>query len=173
MSTSPRPIYQFPYRPSRLKLATLLALALGGMAVCSYFALYAEGGARSARGIELTRDQFRLLTGIIALFSPLGALALAFYLAQACRSRRRAAIAADRIYVPLDGLAYASTNEIEIPLEAIESTGIEHLGENDYVLVIVHRKGIARLLSSHFARRRDFDRFAARLSEARKQGQST
>jgi hypothetical protein len=173
MYASPRPIHQFPYRPSRLKLATLLALALGGMAICSYFALYAEGGARSARGVELTRDQFRLLTGIIALFAPLGVLALAFHLAQACRSRRRAAIAADRIYVPRDGLTYGSTNETEIPLEAIESTCIEHLGENDYVLVIVHREGIARLLSNRFARRCDFDRFATRLHDARTQGQST
>jgi hypothetical protein len=159
-------LHEFPYRPHPLAAAVLLFLACCGTFVCGYLALYADRGAKGARGIELTREQLRLATGVVAVLSPIGIAALAIHLAKACRNRRRAAITADSILVPADGLSYDSADEIEIPLGEITSARREHLLEKDYVLVIVHSTGTVKLLSERFSRRRDFHAFASLLDAA-------
>jgi hypothetical protein len=159
-------LHEFAYRPHRVATAVLLLLACGGMIVCGYLALYADRGAKSARGIELTREQLRLATGIVAVLSPIGITALAIHLAKACRNPRRAAITGDSIIVPADGLSHDSTDEIEIPLGEITSARVEHLLDTDYVLVIAYRGGTAKLLSERFSRRRDFHAFVSLLHAA-------
>jgi hypothetical protein len=167
MAISKPIIHEFPYRAGRLTTGFLLALACAGAVLCACFALYSQEGVRHAlRGIELTRTQFRVLTGIVAILSPVGIVPLALLFLDTFRHPRRVAFTADSVILPKPSRLGLSREEIELPFDEIRFAEIEPFMGRTKVLMMVNRAGVIYVPSNMFAARGDFEAVARGLGVA-------
>jgi len=164
MATSKPIIREFPYRHNRLTAAVLLCMACAGAVLSACFALYSEEGVRHVRrGFELSRDQFRLLMGAVAVLSPLGIVPLALLLIDSFRPPRRVAFTRDSMILPKPSRLGLSREEIELPFDGIRLAMVEPFMGRTKVLMIVHGDGVISVPSNMFAGRGDFDAVARYL----------
>lgn len=166
MPTPNQSIREFPYRPNRVTTAFLLFLACCGECLFIYFALYADRGVSSVRGIELTRDQFRVVMGIMAVLGPVGIVLMALLLISSFRDRRRVAITDHSIILPKPSRLGLSREEIEIPFDEIRSVGVVPFSGRTVLLMIIRPSGPVSIPSNMFPTRRDFDAITELLEAA-------
>lgn len=156
---------EFEYRPNRIALLVLFALACGGEGLFCYFAIYADRGV-NVNGLQLTRHQFRVSMGALAVISSVGLIALALSLKLSFIRIGRIAFTEKSIIVPKLGRLGIPSGEIEISCDEIISVSRQPFMGQTEALRIESDHGTVFLPSNMLPSREAFEASSVLLQAA-------
>ena len=153
-------IKAFLYRPSRLKIAALFALALWCACLMGYFAVNPGNKPVNACGIEITPAQFQIVAITGVSLSPIGIVPLAIVLWFSFTHNGRIAFTASSVILPKPNLLGLSYQEIELPFSEIDSVSVKPFMGRTLMLQIIRESDgkVLYIFSNMFASKNDFER---------------
>ena len=159
---------EFRYRLNPIQQMLLLPLAGCGFALFLYFAIFPLPKPGKVSGIELSPQQFQMLSGALAVLGLIGLGFLAVGLVSSLTHKNRIALTADSIILPKPdwwGNAWGE-EEMELRFDEITSTKVVPFVGYAVRLEIIHSGGKVGIPSNMFRSRQEYNLLAQLLSAA-------